>query len=380
MTSLQTTSLRTVARPSRPFLRRPRPRSLLLACFVLLLLSPQEGLLALEKEPDGTWSVTDPKALGWSQRGLERAAKYAKGQQSSGLVVVVDGNKILDQSWELKQKKGRKSPLLREPVDGRAVEDVASVQKSVTAFLIGMAEKRKLVEIDASVSQLIGDGWSKAGKKEKDITVRHLLTMTSGLTRELTRETEPGAKWRYNTRAYANLRDVLEKVTGRSIEDVTRQWLTGPLGMGHTQWRSRGFGSRVISKLGLSTTAEDLARFGGLVLDQAVLNGERLVTEEYFEAMLSPSQAHNSAYGYLWWINGQKSGLHSNGRRVPGPLIPTAPDDLVAAMGALDRRVYVVPSLGMVVTRTGAKAEAKDFDERLWELLLSAAPLDSAAD
>ena len=104
-------------------------------------------------------------------------------------------------------------------------------------------------------------------------------------------------------------------------------------------------------------------------------------------AALKPSQDMNRSYGYLWWLNGQKSAVRG-ARQVKGPLIPTAPDDLVAAMGALGRKLYVVPSLGLVVTRLGDSPNVRGqppFDAEFWKRLMEAAPgkgrsADSAED
>jgi hypothetical protein len=67
--------------------------------------------------------------------------------------------------------------------------------------------------------------------------------------------------------------------------------------------------------------------------------------------------------------------------RQSGRFIPSAPADLVAARGAGDRRLYVVPSLGLVVTRlgapvrgVGAAADTQFFDRELWRLIMEAAP------
>ena len=83
--------------------------------------------------------------------------------------------------------------------------------------------------------------------------------------------------------------------------------------------------------------------------------------------MFEPSDA-NPAYGRLWWLNGSEYTMSARGRK-NGPLISEAPDDLVAALGFLDRRLYIAPSLDLVVARTGADAPDSDFDEELWKLL-----------
>jgi hypothetical protein len=82
--------------------------------------------------------------------------------------------------------------------------------------------------------------------------------------------------------------------------------------------------------------------------------------------MLKPSQDLNPSYGLLWWLNGQRR-------------VPSAPPDLVAADGALDRKLYVVPSMRLVVARLGAQTSddlrlARDWDDQFWKLLMKAAP------
>ena len=59
-----------------------------------------------------------------------------------------------------------------------------------------------------------------------------------------------------------------------------------------------------------------------------------------------------------------------------GTLIPAAPDDLVAAQGARDRKLYVVPGLSLVVARLGdsGSLEGSSFNNASWEVLGGAAP------
>ena len=92
--------------------------------------------------------------------------------------------------------------------------------------------------------------------------------------------------------------------------------------------------------------------------------------------MLSPSQSLNPAYGYLWWLNGQEfvlAGSRVGGNR-SGPLIPSAPPDLVAMQGRNDRKLYSIPSLGLVITRLGdsGTADGVRFDDAFWQALMQA--------
>ena len=62
------------------------------------------------------------------------------------------------------------------------------------------------------------------------------------------------------------------------------------------------------------------------------------------------------------------------GRREETTLIPAAPVDLVAALGAQDRKIYVVPIRKLIVVRTGQAAPDKGFDQQLWLKLAKALP------
>jgi hypothetical protein len=68
----------------------------------------------------------------------------------------------------------------------------------------------------------------------------------------------------------------------------------------------------------------------------------------------------------VWWLNGSPYTIKPLARRVDGPLIPAAPTDLIAALGALDRKLYIVPSKNLLVVRLGAATPAPDFDQQLW--------------
>jgi CubicO group peptidase (beta-lactamase class C family) len=129
-------------------------------------------------------------------------------------------------------------------------------------------------------------------------------------------------------------------------------------------------------------TAPDMARVGLLVAHRGSWNSRAVLTDpRYLAAALTSSQQLNPSYGYLWWLNGQKAHvLPGPPVRTPGPLIPDAPDDLVAALGKDDQKIYVCRSLDVVVTRIGGSAGPRSldalsgFDTELWRRIVAAAP------
>ena len=103
-----------------------------------------------------------------------------------------------------------------------------------------------------------------------------------------------------------------------------------------------------------------------------------LADQDYFSAMLSPSQDDNPSYGYLWWLNGNEftRGFLSDRERQDGQIMASAPPDLIAALGAMDRKLYIVPSLDLIITRLGSVGaeEGISFNDAFWEALMKAAP------
>ncbi len=317
-----------------------------------LYVPPSSGL---------AWARVTPAAAGWDADALERAVEYAGAHASRGVVVLHRGRILAERYWR--------------QADAGTTRDIASAQKSVMALLVGIAARHRLLTLQTPVTSILGPGWSAASRpREARITVRHLLTMTSGLDEELRYEAPAGARWRYNNAAYHQVHPVLERVAGSSLQSFSTRVLFRRLGMRSARWTERpGDGL-----LGLALTPRDMARFGLFVLGGARWGtGPTFVDPGYLRAALAPSQRLNPSYGYLWWLNGKPWHLLGNdpGRR-PGPIIPAAPADLVAALGAADQKIYVVPSLDLVVCRQGSRAARRQlaFDQGWWELLTAAAP------
>jgi CubicO group peptidase (beta-lactamase class C family) len=342
-------------------------------------LPTQGGTAERYFPPDaGPWERVDPASVGWDAAGLSEALAVAAARKSSGVVILVGGRIMAEGYWTpANPSRGYANYVQGADDEGRVIEDVASAQKSVAAVVTGMAVERGLLDLGDPVTRHLGVGWSKASQEqERRITVRHLLTMTSGLAEDMTFEAEPGTQWFYNTPAYHNVMRVVEAATGEDRNDVTREWIADRLGMRHSSWTLRGWSDPAIDAA-FSTTVRDLARFG-LMIQAGGRWGDDIIFQDdaFLEEMLGPSQALNPAYGYLWWLNGQGFSLAAGARaqRSGGALIASAPADLVAMQGALDRKLYIVPSLDLVVARLGdsGAADGKGFNDAFWEALMSA--------
>lgn len=321
--------------------------------------------------------LVDPASAGWSAAALAEAVEYARSQGTTGFLVMDDGRIVAEYNWPATDAAFARRFVHGTSATGALLEDVASQQKSLVAVLVAIAADKRLIDVEQPVARYLGPGWSKAAPAEEAaITVRHLMEMRSGLKEDLTFEAPAGTTFFYNTPAYARLKPVLERASGMTLDAVTHDWLTGPAGMSDTSWRQRPAGFEgADNPTGLVTSPRDLAKLGQLVMANGVAeDGTRLVSSRWMSWLTQRSET-NPAYGRLWWLNGSDYSRRSGGARREGQLIPAAPRDMVAALGAMGRKLYVVPSKKLIVVRMGRQpTDADEFDQRLWERLARAIP------
>ncbi len=325
------------------------------------------------------WESIAPAAAGWDEEKLSEALDIAGERKSSGVVILHNGRIMAERYWELPESEVYSRYLQGRDDYGRAIEDVASAQKSVVAILAGQAQARGYLQLIDPVTEYLGEGWSQATPaQEQAITIKHLLSMNSGLNTDFSYAGPAGSRWLYNTPVYHVTMRVLMVATGMERNELTVNWISEPIGSQYTSWTLRHWANSAIA-VGLSTTARDLARFGLMIQAGGVWDEEDVLKdEEFLNEMLSSSQGLNPAYGYLWWLNGQdfSLGTRAQAPRCEGSLIPAAPADLIAMQGAGDRKLYLVPSLNLVVTRLGfsGSSPGSSFNDVFWEALIAAAP------
>lgn len=250
-----------------------------------------------------------------------------------------------------------------------------SAGKTLVTSTTGIAQQEGLLSINTKVSQYLGTGWtSEPIEKENLITSRHLLTMTSGtndasnlvIKSNLTYLADAGTRWSYHN-VFQKLMDVVAAASNQEFESYFNAKLKNKIGM-NGLWNNG-----VIFKVYYSNT-RSMARFGLLALNKGKWKNEQIINETFFNESISTSQTINPSYGYLWWLNGKTSYIIPGGQTVyQGLLVPNAPADMYAAMGAADQRIYVIPSKNMVIVRMGDASDPANpnfaisgFDNDLW--------------
>jgi len=202
-----------------------------------------------------------------------------------------------------------------------------SVTKSFLSTLIGILVGDGLVSLDAPVSSLVPAAAFDADPAKQAITVRHLLTMSSGLygdgwwdidelelrgvpvvggALQAPLVAAPGWGFLYNNGASHVLSAVIEAVTRMSTAEVAAQRLFGPLGITRWSWPTDPEG-RHWGCGGLELAARDLLKLGLLYLHGGAVDGRRVVDEAYVADATSPQLRAGppefGSYGFLWWVD-----------------------------------------------------------------------------
>lgn len=312
--------------------------------------------------PNGRWEHIAPNSLGWNIKNQNALVEFLKNTHTKSFIILVNGKIAMEEYF-----------------DGQTV-DVAwewnSAGKTLVAATIGIAQQKGFLDIHDKVSKYLGEGWSsEALAKENLITIKHLLSMTTGLndknefvTKEnLTYLADAGSRWSYSN-VFQLLVDIVQAPTHQNFETFFNSSVRNKIGMGG-YWK---FGKIFTI---YHSNARSMARFGLLALNQGKWKDQQIIDKNYFTECIASSQNINPSYGYLWWLNGKSSYMvPGSQKRFSGALIPNAPADLYSAMGARDQRIYVIPSKNMVVIRMGNPSNPEHpsfavsgFDQALWE-------------
>jgi CubicO group peptidase (beta-lactamase class C family) len=348
---------------------------------LILLLIPSVGKSQSMYFPPivgNTWDTLSPASLGWCEPKIDSLLDYLEAKNSKAFILLKDGKIVIEKYF------------------GTFTIDSAwywaSAGKTLTGFTLGIAQQEGFLSIQDTTSDYLGAGWTVCPPlKEDKITIRHQLTMTSGLDDGVpdhycTLDTclqylaDAGTRWAYHNGPYTLLDSVIESATGQSLNSYITQKIKNPTGMTGAFFPS-GYNNVFFSK------PRSMARFGLLMLNQGNWNGNQILTDtSYFQQMVNTSQPLNPSYGYLTWLNGKSSfmapGLQFN---FPGSFSPNAPNDMYAALGKDGQIINVVPSQNLVYIRMGNAPGVGEvpiaFNDTVWiklnEVMCNATSLSS---
>lgn len=274
-----------------------------------------------------------------------------KRLKSVAFIIIKDDSIRYEQYWDGYNEK--------------SLSNSFSMAKSITSILIGVALKEgKLKSLDQPVGEFIPE--FNEGEN-KQLTIRHLLTMSSGLNWDesygspLSTTTEayygkdlyklvsglkvvspPGKVFDYMSGNTELLGLILEKITGKTLSAYASEKLWTPIqAVQPAQWSVDKPGGHEKAYCCFNSNARDFARIGKLYLNLGNWHGTQVVDSAY--VMQSVTKAPlvysdgtpNSCYGLHWWLVRYKQ------------------HDVFYARGILGQYVFVIPETRMIIVRLG---------------------------
>jgi CubicO group peptidase (beta-lactamase class C family) len=253
--------------------------------------------------------------------------------------------------------------------------DLASVTKSITALLIGIAiDKGYIKDEDQPAIQYFPEYKVKNDTLLK-LKIKDLLNMSSGFRcswnngeqelkqmnysgdwvkfmLDLPFESLPGTRFSYCSGNFYLLAEILQRTTGMSCHEFAEKYLFQPLDFGVTFWEkndkgvNHGWGDLFMS-------AYDLAKIGDLILKDGRWNNKQIISREWIEKIKPLYRIQGTeSYGYGWWSDSEN------------------PDE-IQAVGRGGQRLFIFKEKNIIIAVTGGGFEAGDIDNLVLESVRS---------
>lgn len=320
--------------------------------------------------PNKEWRTSTPEEQSIDSRKLAIIFDSVKTRYISvhSITLIRNGYVVLD-AYFYPYKKG-------------TLHDVASVTKSITSTLIGIAiDKGYIMNINQKVLDFFPDQTiSNIDDQKGNLTIKHLLTMTSGFCEnglkgeeQLTQQrlsgnwvqyilneqlvSEPGEKFAYCSCASNLLSASLTQATGMTAERFAKKYLYNKLDITRVIWprdpqgNSNGWGDTYMLPI-------DMAKIGYLFLKEGVWKGKQIVSSEWIHSATSNQVvvSQDDKYGYNWWLRNSPERYEARGRG--------------------GQRIVVIPSQQVVLVMTGtADFEPGDIGSLLLPAIQTDKPL-----
>jgi CubicO group peptidase (beta-lactamase class C family) len=264
--------------------------------------------------------------------------------------------------------------------DRTVLHPIMSCTKSITSACIDIAIEKGFIEsVHQSIFDYLPDHQQFKTAEKKQITIEHLLTMTSGLqwdewhaphataandidrlyiecwedplacVLERPLVSEPGQSFTYNGGGFITLGEILRHATNMGIVQFAKHYLFEPLGIDTLRWDKFPNGE-VEAGGGLSLKPRDMLKFGITYLNDGVWNGKTIVSSDWVKKssgiygnnknINAPIEdSGKNGYGYTWWITEPGNGRYKT--------------KMFRANGWGGQVIMVFPELDMVVVFTG---------------------------
>ena len=303
---------------------------------------------------------------------LPRSTPEEQGVPSKALVALFDSLHALpltDMHAVVVMRHGKViGEMYPKPYAPEYRHTMYSCSKTFVGIAVGLAIEDNRLRLDDRVAAIFPELLPDSVSKDlADMTVRHLLTMASGVKPDwnmrsrgkewirtfLSKPVEaPGTKYAYDSMVSYMLAAVVQKVTGKKLTEYLQERVFTPMNVTEWAWEESPEGVNT-GGWGVHIQPESLAKFGQLILNEGRWEGKQLVSAEWIREMCKKHrETGREVYGYHIW--------HCGGH-----------DGAVRADGALGQYVISVLDKDMVVVMTEATlGNGRDQRRLIWDVLL----------
>ena len=337
----------------------------------------------IPEQIDDGWETVDLREHGLSLQPLNRLMNNIEAgdyDKIHSILIIKDGQLVFEEYFD-----GYKYNWSSRGYQGDYVEfnrttlhHMASVTKAFTSALIGIAiEQGYIQSVNTPIYHYFPEYSDSLDPIKKEITIEHLLTMTSGLDWNgmeipvssrndkndliqlfITDDpigyilnkpvvAEPGTRWYYSCGDVNLLGEIIKRATGKQMDVYAEEVLFKPLGINEVEWSFiqpdiiQASGSHFL-------LPRDMAKFGYLFLNQGKWSEQQVVPLAWVEQTMqeyisynipSWNEAYGTRYGYQWWLRTYEAEGHSV--------------DLVIRSGWGCQKIVLFPDYDMMVVMTG---------------------------
>ena len=266
-----------------------------------------------------------------------------------------------------------------------SLHDIRSISKSIVSTCVGIAiQQGKIKSIDQKVFDFFPEYKNLDTGLISSLTIKHLLTMSSGLrwneevpydnpenseirmirssnqieyVLSQPMEFPPGQVWKYNGGTTQLLAGIIEKTTGKKIEQFAKENLFQPLGITSFEWIKYDGTDLAAAASGLRLRSRDLLKFGLLYYNDGQYKDTQVISKKWVEESF---QSHvqrpgGGSYGYQFWlwqdtINNQTLSM-------------------VACIGNGDQKILFDKKSGLLVVINAGNYNKWDIEKNTYALL-----------
>jgi len=265
-----------------------------------------------------------------------------------------------------------------------SLHDIRSISKSIVSACVGIAiQQGKIKSIDQKVFDFFPEYKRLDTGLISSLTIKHLLTMSSGLrwneevpydnpeNSEIRMirssnqveyvlsqplEFPPGQVWKYNGGTTQLLAGIIEKTTGKKIEQFAKEYLFQPLGITSFEWIKYNGTELAAAASGLRLRSRDLLKFGLLYYNNGQYKDTQIVSQKWVEESFRShvQRPGSGSYGYQFWLWQDT--------------INNRPLSMVACVGNGDQRILFDKTNDLLIVATAGNYNKWDIKKNVYAL------------